>query len=96
LIIETRKHFSSEERKMRAARYPSYDWHKQQHNAVRKRIKLYGPRIEAGDLEAAKALLEFFTGWLKDHTALTDRMMGAYLRNHERETAGAEKGVAHA
>jgi len=51
---------------------------------VRKRMKEFVPLIEAGDLEAGKSLTEFLGHWLKDHTGLTDRMMGAFLRNQQR------------
>jgi len=87
LIAATEDHFSHEERRMREARYPSYAWHKQQHDTLRKRIGQFVPRIESGDEEAAILLLEFLSGWLKDHTALTDRMLGAYLRNFDRQAA---------
>jgi hemerythrin-like metal-binding protein len=89
LIAATEDHFSHEERQMRSTHYPSYAWHKQQHDTLRKRMSQFVPRIESGDGEAALLLLEFLSGWLKDHTALTDRMMGAYLRNYERQAAPA-------
>lgn len=87
LIAATEDHFSHEERRMREAHYPSYGWHKQQHDTVRKRMIQFLPLIESGDEETGILLLEFLAGWLKDHTTLTDRMMGAYLRNHDRQAA---------
>lgn len=84
LIAATDDHFAFEERTMRSVRYPSFAWHKQQHDTLRRRVKQLVPQIEGGDREAAFLLLEFLSGWLKDHTGLTDRMLGAYLRNHER------------
>ena len=84
LIATTEDHFAHEEGLMHGARYLSFDWHRQQHDTVRKRFKEYAPRIEQGDREAGHLLVEFFTRWLEDHTAVTDRMMGAYLRNQER------------
>src|SRR5580693_4656193 len=74
LIAGTEDHFSHEERQMRAAHYPSYAWHKQQHDTLRKRLSQFVPSIESGDGEAAILLLDYLSGWLKDHTALTDRM----------------------
>jgi hemerythrin len=85
LIAAIEDHFSHEERQMREAHYPSYAWHKQQHDTLRKRMSQSVPPIESGDGEAAILLLEFFSGWLRDHTALSDRMMGAYLRNYQRQ-----------
>jgi hemerythrin-like metal-binding protein len=87
LIAAMEDHLSDEERMMRAAHYPSYAWHKLQHDTARNRMKLFVPQIESGDREAASLLIEFLFGWLKDHVALADRMMGAYLRNHERQSA---------
>lgn len=89
LIAATEDHFTYEERLMLAANYPSYAWHKQQHDTVRKRAHEFVPLIESGDRQAAHLLLEFLSGWLRDHTGLTDRMMGAYLRNYERHQSAA-------
>jgi hemerythrin-like metal-binding protein len=84
LIACTEDHFAHEEKLMRGARYLAFDWHRQQHDAVRKRLRTYGPLVEQDDREAGHQLVEFLTRWLDDHTAVTDRMMGAYLRNQER------------
>ena len=79
------EHFSHEEEMMRGVQYPSYGWHRAQHNTARRRLKLLVPLIEAGDIQAAQLLLDFLAGWLHDHTSLTDRMMAAFVRNHERK-----------
>jgi hemerythrin len=84
LIASAEDHFAHEEKLMRGARYLSFDWHKQQHDTARKRFRRYAPLIENGDQQAGHELVEFFTNWLNDHTAVTDRMMGAYLRNQDR------------
>ncbi|HEY2018415.1 MAG TPA: hemerythrin family protein [Bryobacteraceae bacterium] len=84
LIAGAEEHFAYEERLMRSMQYSSYTWHKNQHDTVRKRINHFVPQIESGDSEAAALLLEFLAGWLKDHTGLTDRMLGAYVRNQYR------------
>jgi hemerythrin len=69
---------------MRAARYGSLRWHKQSHDAAHRRVGQFVQRIEQGDAEAGPELVEYFTSWLHDHTRLADRMMGAFLRNHQR------------
>lgn len=84
LIASVEDHFAYEERQMRSSQYPSYDWHKLQHDTVRKRANQFVPQIESGDSQAAILLLDFLAGWLKDHVGLTDRMLGAYLRNQGR------------
>jgi hemerythrin-like metal-binding protein len=87
LIAVVEDHFAHEERLMQASDYTSYKWHKQQHDAARKRIREFTVRIEAGEMEAAPILLEHLAGWLRDHTSVADRMMGAYLRNYQRAHA---------
>ena len=84
LIACAEDHFAHEEKLMRATNYLSFDWHKQQHNTVRKRLRQFAPLIENGDQQAGNELVAFLKNWLDDHTAVTDRMMGAYLRNQER------------
>ena len=85
LIACTEDHFAHEERLMSDRHYESFAWHKQQHDTARLRMKQYAPRIEEGDAEAGRSLVEFLCKWLRDHTSLTDRMMGAFLRNQQRE-----------
>ena len=80
------EHFPHEEELMRVVCYPSLRWHTSQHTA-RKRLKLLAPLVEAGDRQAARLLFHFLACWLHDHTTLTDRMMAAYVRNHERTHA---------
>ena len=74
-------HFKHEERIMNASRYSAYAWHKKQHDAVRWRMRRFLRRIDAGDQSAAQELTEFLDSWLQTHTSVSDRMMGAYIRN---------------
>jgi len=85
LLAHTEEHFQHEERLMRGVNYPSYEWHRRQHDTVRKRAKSLARRIAGGDSDAPTLLLEFLACWIRDHIALTDNMMAAYLRNQERE-----------
>ena len=80
-------HFAHEERLMQASHYASSAWHKQQHDAVRKRAGECLGRTKDGDSEAAPRFLEFLSSWLRDHMAVADRMMGAHLRNYQRAHA---------
>jgi len=84
LLVCTEEHFAHEERLMRTRQYQSLAWHKRQHDTARRQMKRYALLIEAGDAEAAKALASFLSAWLHDHVVLTDSMLGAFLRNHER------------
>ena len=84
-LLETaEQHFRHEERLMRAIHYTAFDWHKRQHDAVRKRSRAAARRVAAGDLAAAGELVEFFSEWLHGHMAVADRMMSARLRNYLR------------
>jgi len=84
LVSSIDEHFNHEERLMRAARYDGLRWHKRSHDAARKRVTQITARIQTGDAEAGRELVEYLADWLRDHTALADRMMGAFLRNHQR------------
>ncbi|HEY1339161.1 MAG TPA: hemerythrin family protein [Bryobacteraceae bacterium] len=84
LVTCIEEHFAHEERLMRAARYPSLAWHREKHTWARKRVREFVGRMEQGDANAALAMVEYLTSWLPDHAMLPDRMMGAYLRNHQR------------
>jgi hemerythrin-like metal-binding protein len=85
LVAHAEDHFTHEERLMRETRYEAFEWHKKQHDGVRRRLKEYGKRIAADDRQAPAELLHYLSHWLHDHTALTDRMLGARLRNFNRE-----------
>ena len=87
LILTLEDHFAHEERLMQASNYLSFGWHKQQHDSIRKRVNSFLERVEAGDLESVYLLEESLSNWMRDHFAVADRMMGAYLRNYGRSHA---------
>jgi hemerythrin-like metal-binding protein len=89
LIAQTASHFSREERLMRSMRYPSYAWHKGQHDTVRAKVARLERSLQRADRETVLAALDFLTAWLQTHTAVSDRMMGAFLR-----TQGYSRAVA--
>lgn len=84
LAATVEDHFTHEERMMQSARYLSYGWHRGQHDAARRRLSQFIGQIEAGVPESATLLVEYLAGWLRDHIAIADRMLGAHLRNHSR------------
>lgn len=84
IVASLEDHFSHEERLMRASRYPIFAWHKQQHDAVRRKMKELEASLARGDTGAPQELVEYLAHWLKGHLSLTDRMFGAYLRNFGR------------
>src|SRR5271157_2870518 len=52
-------HFAHEERLMVAARYSAYEWHKAQHDGVRRRMRSFLQSLEQGDPQAPQLLLEY-------------------------------------
>jgi hemerythrin len=89
LIASVENHFRHEERIMKACHYNALGWHKKQHDAVRWRLRRSVKLIEGGDREAAVQLVEFLHSWLKTHTSVSDRMLGAYVRNFLRFNTAA-------
>src|SRR5262249_20710525 len=81
LMASAEAHFKHEERIMKAAHYAALAWHKKQHDAVRWRVRRLVKRIDPGQQPAAAELVEFVSNWLRTHTRVSDRMMGAYIRN---------------
>ncbi len=89
LAVRSLEHFWHEERRMRADSYSFYTWHRQQHHTARVKMNALQDRMRGGDVDAIRELLAFLHHWLKDHIRLTDRMLGAYLRNRERQLSRA-------
>jgi hemerythrin len=82
-------HFEHEEALMRATFYASFDWHHRQHEAIVAKITRILRRMRRGDPKAGLAFLSTLAEWLRTHTAVSDRMMGAHLRNHRLAAAVA-------
>src|SRR3954451_15387639 len=89
LLVAIEEHFAHEERLMRSVACPEYDWHKLQHDTMRKRMDQLLDGLEEGDPVAPGRFLECLARWFKDHCSLTDRMMGSHVRNFERLHAAA-------
>src|ERR1700704_2530648 len=67
LVTSLSEHFAHEERLMHAARYGSLRWHKEKHNAARRRVRQFVQRMGQGDSEAGPELVDYLSGWLPDH-----------------------------
>ena len=81
LMASAEAHFRHEEMIMKAAHYTALAWHKKQHDAVRWRVRRFVKRIDGGQTVAAQELIDFLAEWLNTHTQVSDRMMGAFIRN---------------
>jgi len=86
-VTSVEEHFTHEERMMKAAETLDFEWHKHQHDTARKRVAGFVRDLEAGNSASAQEFLDFLARWFKDHMGLTDRMMGAHVRNYERLAA---------
>jgi hemerythrin-like metal-binding protein len=90
LLIEgLDEHFSHEERLMKSAGCESYEWHKRQHDTLRRRAKRCAAAYAKGDRTAPETFLGYLAGWFRDHVSMTDRMMSSQLRNRDRLSASA-------
>jgi hemerythrin len=89
LLEAVEEHFAHEERLMKAAACPSYAWHKQQHDTLRKKGKRFLADFAAGNRDVPRDFLAYLAQWLRDHLALSDRMMAAQIRNSDRLAASA-------
>ena len=79
------EHFAHEERMMQSAAVPDL--------RLAQTAARYGAEAERAVRSRTSSramprrrwrLLEFLARWFKDHMSLTDRMMGAHVRNYER------------
>lgn len=84
LATAIEEHFAHEERLMRSVSCPDAAWHKSQHDGVRRKIGPAMEELDAGNVGDVADFIEYLGRWMKDHMALTDRMMGAHVRNYER------------
>ena len=86
LAAHVTDHFSHEEHLMRASAYPLLAWHRRQHAVAHGKIMLLERRVRRGDRNAALLAMDLSV-CLKNHIRLADRMLCAYLRNHQRAQA---------
>ena len=77
-------HLNSEERLMKASRYPGLNWHEHQHQAGRTKLARLTQAVHAGNEQAVREALQDIAGWLHDHITVADRMFAAHLRNETR------------
>jgi hemerythrin len=87
LAVAIEEHFAHEERIMRAASCPDAAWHKGQHDTARKRLADAVADLEAGGRDEVDEFVDFLGKWFRDHMSLSDRMMAAHVRNHDRLVA---------
>ncbi len=78
-IAYTKGHFAMEERLMLTNGYPNYHEHKDQHDALTRKLLRLQEDFEAGRSTVAVEFLQFLKAWLANHINVIDHRVGAYL-----------------
>lgn len=74
------RHFATEEAYMEAGSYPELERHKDIHRRLTAKVKDYMERYEKGEPGLTLELLDFLTGWLKNHILQTDKAYSPYVK----------------
>jgi hemerythrin len=80
LIQYTTVHFAHEERLMRLYDYPDAAAHKEQHEALTRRVVKFQEDYHVGRATMTVQLLHFLKDWLIHHIQGTDSKLAPYLR----------------
>jgi hemerythrin len=81
LLDYTAYHFVSEERLLQKYEYPGLDRHKAEHETLTWKVLDLRSRYERGEGVEPREVLDFLTGWLKDHILNSDRQYGTFLNS---------------
>lgn len=80
LIAYTKRHFADEEILMQTHRYPLFQQHKAQHQALTERVVQFQRSFETGQATVTVELLQFLSNWLTNHIGSVDKKVGEFLR----------------
>ena len=80
LIAYTKRHFADEEVLMQLHRYPFYQQHKAEHQALTEKVVLFQKQVAEGRALVTMELLTFLRNWLVQHIGVVDKKVGAFLR----------------
>jgi hemerythrin len=75
LAAHTIEHFHTEEKLMRARRYPGFDRHKQSHDGLVSKVTTLSQQLDNHTLSLSVKLTEFLTEWLAHHIKGEDQKM---------------------
>lgn len=81
LLDYTAYHFVTEEKLLEQHEYPDLLRHKNDHNTLSWRVLDLRGRYQSGDGVDAGEVLDFLTGWLKNHILYSDKKYGAFLNS---------------
>ncbi len=79
LLDYTAYHFVYEEKLLKQYDYSDLSRHMEEHNTLLYRVLDLRGRYEAGEGVQASEVLDFLTGWLKNHILNSDKQYGAFL-----------------
>ncbi|RKZ92983.1 MAG: hemerythrin [Candidatus Parabeggiatoa sp. nov. 1] len=74
-------HFDTEEEILKAANYPYFQWHKQQHYELAKQLLELQISFSKGDSTVSVELLELLNHWLIDHILDSDKKYVPFLHS---------------
>ncbi len=80
LISYTKYHFSAEEKLMQDKNYPGYRQHKDEHDALTKKVIEFSDQFAAGSVFLSNEVLVFLKDWLVDHIKGTDKKYSPYMK----------------
>jgi hemerythrin-like metal-binding protein len=72
-------HFAHEEELMAAVSYPGLREQVEQHQALRRRTRVFAERYQRGEVTMTIELTLFLAEWLKDHIMTVDRRLGEFI-----------------
>ena len=80
-----REHFATEERYMTAHNYPDMEAHLEAHRSFAESSTRFLIEYLAGKQEMSAEILDFLTDWWLRHITVTDKAMGAFLKDQGAE-----------
>jgi len=80
LVQYTVVHFAQEERLMEECGYPDLQKHRQEHEALTKKVLAFQADYEYGRVAMSVQVLQFLRGWLEHHIQAEDKAYAPYLK----------------
>ncbi len=81
LLDYTAYHFVREEKLLQQYGYPQLEKHKEEHSILSWRVLDLRSRYESGEGVQASEVLDFLTGWLKNHIMNSDKKYATFLNS---------------
>ena len=80
LVQYTQVHFAHEERLMQKHRYPAFQAHKAEHEALIRKVLEFQQEFQQGKVTISVQLLQFLRDWLEKHIKGSDQRYSPFLR----------------